>query len=141
MNPLILLGGAGLGLLLLTSSSKASTSTSAAAKPLPKPGAARAIDFQARIGDALGRGDADGLMAIANDMQAAGLTAEAEALRTSAINLKQIGALGGAGGKSSPGQPTLSPSAALPNPPLVVLAPVISPSSTPLPAGVRVSPP
>jgi hypothetical protein len=101
-----------------------------------------ATDFQGRIADALAAGNADALMGIANDMQAAGLTAEAEALRTVALNLKQLGALGGAGSKppaTSPGQPVLAPSAALPNPPLVVVPPVISPSSVPLPAGIPVS--
>lgn len=145
MNPIIPIAG-GLGLLLLfTGTSKASpSSSSAATKPAqqPKLGGKTAIDFQGRIADALAAGNADTLMAIANDMQAAGLVAEAEALRTVALNLKNLGALGGAGTRpatTSPGQPVVAPSSALPNPPLVVLPPIISPSSVPLPAGVPVS--
>lgn len=140
---LLLPAAAGLGLLLMFSGS---ASAEPAKKPgtLPKkPGGTKAptktaTDFQGRIADALAAGNADALMAIANDMQAAGLTSEAEALRTVALNLKQLGALGGAGAKS-PGQPVVAPSTALPNPPLVVVPPVISPSSVPLPAGVPVT--
>jgi hypothetical protein len=142
---LLLPVGAGLGLLLLFSgTSKADTKKQATspAGPLPPKTSKTAVDFQARIGAALSAGDADGLMAIANEMQAAGLTSEAEALRTVALNLKQMGALSGAGVKVppvSPGQPVVTPSQSLPNPPLVVVPPVVSPSSVPLPAGVSVS--
>lgn len=143
MNLLIpALGGLGL-LMLMGSKSNANAASSSSAKPIgggakPAAGGKTALDFQTRIADALSRSDADGLMAIANDMQAAGLTTEADALRTVAINLRGLGALGGAGSKS-PGQPVVLPSSAIPNPPLVVVPPVVSPSSVPLPAGVQVS--
>jgi len=76
-------------------------------------------------------------MAIANDMQAAGLTTEAAALRTVALNLQQLGALGGS--SKSPGQPVVAPSIQLPNPPIVAIPPIVSPSSVPLPSGVPTS--
>lgn len=136
MNPLLLIGGAGLGLLLLASGSKANAAPSSAAttkKPGSKPGALGAGDFQGAIATALSKNDTDALMSIANEMQAAGLTEEAQALRTVALNLKTLGA-----GKS-PGQPSVTASSALPNPPLVVLPPVVSPSSVPLGAGVPLS--
>lgn len=141
MNLLVpALGGLGLLLLMGSKSNANAASSSASAKPVAKPGAGgkTALDFQTRIADALSRSDSDALMAIANDMQASGLTAEAEALRTVALNLKTLGALGGASSKS-PGQPVVLPSTAIPNPPLVVVPPVVSPSSVPLPAGVQVS--
>lgn len=146
MNLLIPAVG-GLGLLLLFSGTSKADTTKKQTLPgsLPKPPSGTqktAVDFQARIGSALSAGDADALMGIANEMQAAGLTSEAEALRTVALNLKQLGALSGAGVKTppvSPGQPIVAPSQSLPNPPLVVLPPVVAPSSVPLPAGVSVS--
>jgi murein L,D-transpeptidase YcbB/YkuD len=127
----------GLGLLLLLGSSSSAKAAGSSAKPNPK----TALDFQTRIADALSRSDAAALMAIANEMQAAGLTNEAAALRTVALNLQTLGALGGAGsaGSKSPGQPAVLPSVAIPNPPLVVVPPLISPSSIPLPAGVPMS--
>ncbi|HEV8246739.1 MAG TPA: hypothetical protein VGP93_13270, partial [Polyangiaceae bacterium] len=136
---------AGLGLLLLAGGKAKASPASSSAKPIPRSpgstpaggGALTAADFQTRIADALSKGDKDGLMGIANEMQAAGLTTEAAALRTVALNLQQLGALGG--GNVSPGQPAVGPSVSLPNPPLVVVPPVVSPSSTPLPAGVPVS--
>jgi hypothetical protein len=136
---------AGLGLLLLAGSSKAKPASSSAVNPNPKPkpigggggATAKATDFQGRIADALSKGDSPALMAIANEMQAAGLTTEAAALRTVALNLQQLGALGG--GTQSPGQPVVAPSVSIPNPPLVVVPPFVSPSSVPLPAGVPVS--
>lgn len=145
MNLLIPAVG-GLGLLLLFSgTSKADTKKQALPGPLPRPPSSTqksAGDFQARIGAALSAGDADALMGIANEMQAVGLTSEADALRTVALNLKQLGALSGAGIKTppvSPGQPIVAPSQSLPNPPLVIVPAVVSPSSVPLPAGVSVS--
>jgi hypothetical protein len=148
MIPLIPLAvGAGVLALLASSSAKPKTTTPAAkAKPV-------ATDFQGRIADALSRGDAAALLVIANDMQAAGLIAEAEALRVSALNLQALGALlpPAVPGKppSSPGQPAIVPSAAVPNPPAqfppvlpgtnVVLPPVVMPSTVPLPAGESIS--
>ena len=136
----------GLGLLLLMgskSTAKAAGSTAPAAPAGPKPAGSKpvtAIDFQTRIADALSRSDAPALMVIANDMQAAGLTTEAQALRTVALNLQTLGALGGASSSpGQPGQPAVSPSVAIPNPPLVVVPPFVSPSSVPLPPGVQIS--
>lgn len=128
---LLIPAAAGLGLLLLASSSKAGPATSTTTKkPIGSGGGGTkktATDFQGAIATALSSNDTDALMAIANQMQAAGLAEEAQALRTVAINLKTLG--------RSPGVP--SPS--LPNPPLVVVPPVISPSSVPLPAGIPAS--
>lgn len=136
MNLLLPAAAGGLLLLMFSGSAKAEPATK---KPgtLPLGGAGgtpkkTATDFQGRIADALAAGNPDALMTIANDMQAAGLTAEAEALRTVALSLKQLGA--GAGSKS-PGQPVVAPSTSIPNPPLVVVPPLVSPSSVPLPAG------
>jgi hypothetical protein len=134
---LLIPAAAGLGLLLLASSSKASPATSTT-KPLGSGGGGgttkkTATDFQIPIATALSANDTDALMAIANQMQAAGLTEEAQALRTVALNLKTLG--------RSPGQPGVTPSPSLPNPPLIVVPPVVSPSSIPLPAGVPASSP
>lgn len=137
MNPLIPAIG-GLGLLLLFSGTSSAKSSNVA-QPARKKTIA---DFQARIGAAVSAGNADELMAIANEMQAAGLTTEAAALRTSALHLKELGGLAGTGVKNppvSPGQPVVAPSTSIPNPPLVVVPPVITPSPVPLPAGVPVS--
>lgn len=137
MNPLIPAVG-GLGLLLLFSGT--SSAKSAAAQPTTKK--KTLADFQGRIGAAVSAGNADDLMAIANEMQAAGLTSEAAALRTTALTLKQLGGLGGTGVTTppvSPGQPIVAPSTSIPNPPLVVVPPVVAPSPVPLPAGVPVS--
>ena len=142
---------AGAGFLLLLASSKGkpkATTTPGASNAKPA-----ATDFQGRISDALARGDADGLLLIANDMQAAGLITEAEALRVTALNLRALGAMlpPAVPGKatSSPGIPAIVPSAAVPNPPAafppklaptnVVLPPVVMPSTVPLPAGVPIS--
>lgn len=135
--PVALAGGA---LLLFASGSKAKTTSSS---PSPSPGAgpspspssspASALAFQDRIADALSKGDAARLMAIADEMQAAGLVAEAQALRASAQGLLALGALG-SGGKPPAvpsGAPVVAPSPALPNPP--VAAPPPQPQAPPAP--------
>lgn len=150
MNGLFLIAAGGAAWLLLGSSSKP-----AAAKPTtPRPNGA-AASFQARIADALSRGDANELHQIANEMQAQGRTAEAEALRASATALQSMGAIGRPGSTSptSPGQPVLTPSPAIPSPPIattpkppsvtlpqVVIPQVVIPSATPIPPGVSITP-
>lgn len=155
MNPIVLPALAGLGLLFLASKGSAKPTTSSPTTT-PKPGSSPTggnTSFQLRIAQALARGDADELLRIANELQAAGFIAEAEALRTSALNLKNLGALGSTtapapGPVTSPGLPVITPSPAIPNPPPAVVVPappasippVIAPAVVPLPAGTSVTP-
>lgn len=147
--PIVLPVAAGLGLLFLAGSSKAKPPPASSTKPgqpLP-PGN---TTFQIRIAEALAKGDADELLRIANEMQAAGLVAEAEALRTSALNLKALGALASPSQpatrppSTSPGQPVVTPTTSVPNPPPVVpvvvnVPPIVAPSTVPLPAGTTIT--
>jgi hypothetical protein len=142
MSPLLLLG-LPVALFLIAGGKSGSSSSSSAGAKVPTPAKKTVSDFQTQIAEAISRGDADALMNIANDMQSAGLVAEASALRATATGLRQLGALPGAGG-SPGGSPVLTPSAAVPNPPFsgggVTLPPIIIPSSVPLPAGVSLTP-
>lgn len=142
----------GAGVLALMAAGGGSSSKKTATAPR-LPGKASPLDFQGRIADALSRGDADALLRIASDMQAAGLIAEAEALRVSATNLRALGAMvtPATPGKppSSPGLPSIAPSTAIPNPPApfpslgfptnVQMPPLVMPSAIPLPAGSNMS--
>lgn len=161
------IGGA---LLLLASSKPKSSSPGASPGVAPGERPPSAADYQTRIAEALSRGDADELMRVADAMQADGLVAEAQALRTVALNLKNLGALGsssapkppaGSAPPASPGLPVILPSPAIPSPPnaappvvqptpavipapqpapSIVFPPVVAPSPVPIPAGVSVTP-
>lgn len=166
MPPLLLPFGLGLGLLFLMGGKKKDGAASSTPSPssTTKPPAssskptATAQDFQTKIAEALSQGNVDRLMQIANEMQAAGLVTEAEALRSTALTLQSLGALvkPTLAGSASPGQPTtagpsvpvgapvVAPSQSIPSPPIappppVVLPPVVVPSSVPLPPGSSIT--
>ncbi|HET9930202.1 MAG TPA: hypothetical protein VFQ35_05935 [Polyangiaceae bacterium] len=136
--------GAGLVALMFTGGKKGASSSSSSPGGGTAPpagggfvpstttpaGGKTAIDFQARILDALSRNSPDALMQIANEMDAAGLKTEAAALRVTASALRTVG--------------TVAPSTAVPNPPIVtppqivlppVVTPPVGPSPVPLPPG------